>query len=468
MERILVLMKASSWADASQALTSARENALYPKRLTFALLLRQDATQQELTNMADFGPMQYLVTQAASFAEMESLWRGERFIALTHAAMRFDRFWDVRLQHALGACHAEDAQAVLTGFLPAEDDPIGAVCPVAAEALTDGFTLHFGHGLPLKMAAAPMEGVFLHPDFFFARAGFVRVMAQAKTNDFLWAMTCGWQVFTLNTPVITLTQDLPVAPVALHPEEEGMERLKEEYGVDWENGTLSPAAKRGLKGDMLDVALRVTPLVKLREQWRRRRNQKSDLTPLCVTVCPEEMDAETTHWLQQLAKMKDLSLLCYAQGSQLRDIADFHPNVLEYKARYALALPEGKTLFSRASILCAARDRVLSGTHYIYLAPDAVRYPLYSGMALPWKRLCDDRIVMAKVQGKLDLSMVIVPDALLKPFLEETQEQLRQQMAAGNMPQSESILWEGVIREHPEWFTFYTLPVEKQLFTKLL
>lgn len=258
MERILVLMKASSWADASQALTSARENALYPKRLTFALLLRQDATQQELTNMANFGPMQYLVTQAASFAEMESLWRGERFIALTHAAMRFDRFWDVRLQHALGACHAEDEQAVLTGFLPAENDPIGAVCPVAAEALTDGFTLHFGHGLPLKMAAAPMEGVFLHPDFFFARAGFVRVMAQAKTNDFLWAMTCGWQVFTLNTPVITLTQDLPVAPLALHPEEEGMERLKEEYGVDWESGTLSPVAKRGLKGDTLDVALRDT------------------------------------------------------------------------------------------------------------------------------------------------------------------------------------------------------------------
>lgn len=468
MERILVLMKASSWADASQALTLARENALYPKRLTFALLLQREATEQEKTNMADFGPMLYLVTEQATFAEMESLWRGERFIALTHAAMRFGRFWDVRLLHALGACQAEDAQAVLTGFLPAEDDPIGAVCPVAAKALTDGFTLHFGHGLPLKMAAAPMEGLFLHPDFFFARAGFVRVMAQAKTPDFLWAMARGWQVFTLHAPIITLTQDLPLAPLTLHPEDEGMTRLCDEYGVNWLEGTLSPAAKRGLKSDTLDVALRVTPLVKAREQLRRQRNQKSDLTPLCVTVCPAEMDAETKHWLRQLTQMKDVSLLCYAQGNQLREIADFHPNVLEYKTRYALALPEGKTVFSRAAILCAARDRVLSGTHYVYIAPDAVRYPLYSGLALPWKRLCNDKIVMAKVQGQLDMSMVIVPDALLKPLLEETQERLRQQMAQGQAPQSESVLWELVIRDHPDWFTFYALPVEKQLFTKLL
>ena len=149
-------------------------------------------------------------------------------------------------------------------------------------------------------------------------------------------------------------------------------------------------------------------------------------------------------------------------------MAEFHPNVLEYKPRYALPMPSGTPLFSRAAMLSAARDRVLSSTHYIWMAPDCVRYPLYTGMALPWKRLCGEKIVLASVRNRLDLSMVVVPDKQIKPLMSAIGEQLRALLAAGTIPETEEALWAGIVKEHPDWFEFRALPVEKQLFTLLL
>ena len=154
---------------------------------------------------------------------------------------------------------------------------------------------------------------------------------------------------------------------------------------------------------------------------------------------------------------------------KLREVAEFHPNVLEYKPRYALPMPTGKPpLFSRAAMLSAARDRVLSSTHYIWMAPDCVRYPLYTGMALPGKRLCGEKIVLASVRNRLDLSMVVVPDKQIKPRMSAIGEQLRALLAAGTIPETEETLWAGFVKEHPDWFEFRALPVEKQLFTFLL
>ena len=38
MERILILMQAANWAEATEALTSARENALHRNALSYALV----------------------------------------------------------------------------------------------------------------------------------------------------------------------------------------------------------------------------------------------------------------------------------------------------------------------------------------------------------------------------------------------------------------------------------------------
>jgi len=469
MERILILMQAANWAEATEALTSARENALHRNALSYALVLPEAPTSPEECNMAAFGTLQYLVSPEMTFAAMETLWHGERYALLAHPAMRFERDWEKKLLRALNDCPVENAQAVLTGYLPAQDDPIGAVCPVAAERIDPDGTLCFAHGMPLTLAAHPMPGAFWHPDFFFARAGFIRAMAQGSGTAFLRAMVQGWQCCTLNQPVITLTHDLPVPPVRIEPQEDGLAQLKEEYGVDFAAGTLSAAAKRGLKSNSLDMTLAVTPLMRIKSAVQRRRRKRTDPMPLCVTVCPASLDEEGMHWLRQLTQMQDLALLCYAEGLKLREVAEFHPNVLEYKPRYALPMPTGKpSLFSRAAMLSAARDRVLSSTHYIWMAPDCVRYPLYTGMALPWKRLCGEKIVLASVRNRLDLSMVVVPDKQIKPLMSAIGEQLRALLAAGTIPETEETLWAGIVKEHPDWFEFRVLPVEKQLFTFLL
>lgn len=460
MERILILLQAESWANAAEALQSAKDNAFRSDALTYALTLPDDPTEQEKRCMAEFGAMQYLVSAEMTFADMESLWQGERYVLHAHPAMRFCRGWEHALLNALNSCGTE--QAVLTGYLPAEDDPIGAVCPVAAERL-DGTALHFSHGLPLKQAAHPMAGLFLHPDFFFAPAGFVRIMAQQSGTLTTRLLHSIWQVFTLHVPVIEVTQDLPVPPETLDPES------ADAVGIDLSAGAIPQHVRRGFKADTLDVPLNVSPLMKLTEAWKRRQERKhGKLVPLCVTVCTEELDEEGTHWLRQLTQMADLSLLCYTVSSRVREIAQFHPNVLEYKDRYALKREGKAPLFSRAAVLSAARDRVLSGTHYVWIAPDCVRYPLYAGLALKWREICSPEIVLARVQGKLDLSMIVVPDERLKSLLDAMDESLRAMASAGNPPESEDALWDAVVSAHPDWFAFFAMPVEKQLFTKLL
>lgn len=44
MERILILMQAANWAEATEALTSARENALHRNALSYALVLPEAPT----------------------------------------------------------------------------------------------------------------------------------------------------------------------------------------------------------------------------------------------------------------------------------------------------------------------------------------------------------------------------------------------------------------------------------------
>lgn len=97
MERILILMQAANWAEATEALTSARENALHRNALSYALVLPEAPTSPEECNMAAFGALQYLVSPEMTFAAMETLWHGERYALLAHPAMRFERDWEKKL-----------------------------------------------------------------------------------------------------------------------------------------------------------------------------------------------------------------------------------------------------------------------------------------------------------------------------------------------------------------------------------
>ena len=109
MERILILMQAANWAEATEALTSARENALHRNALSYALVLPEAPTSPEKCNMAAFGALRYLVSPEMTFAAMETLWHGERYALLAHPAMRFERDWEKKLLRALNDCPVENA-----------------------------------------------------------------------------------------------------------------------------------------------------------------------------------------------------------------------------------------------------------------------------------------------------------------------------------------------------------------------
>ena len=200
MDRILILMAAAEFSDAQTALYSARENASEPAALSYGVTLTVEPDAEANAAMAALPQLQFLCPEEDAWRSMPALWQGEGYVLMAHPAMRFTRGWDKALLRELASCAApvkkpsplpradqEDAPVpagmgqVLTGFLPVREDPLDAVCPVAADALTVDGTLTFRHGVPLRYAERALRGPFLHPDFCFGPAGFFRAMAEADS-----------------------------------------------------------------------------------------------------------------------------------------------------------------------------------------------------------------------------------------------------------------------------------------------
>lgn len=467
MDRILVLMRTPTFSRAYEALRSAKSAAAKLQALSWGLSLREPPTPADEVNMADFDLLWHVEGLTDLAEEVAALHRGERYILVAHPDMRFRRGWDQALPRILE--RLTDPQPILTGYLPTPHDPFGAVCTVAADCFGADGRLYFRHGYPLIHARTPMPGPFLHPDFLFARAGTLR-MLRGEGPLTLRASAIRATLSTLNRVLITVEQDLEVPPLSIPPESPAYETLREEFGVNAAERTLSSAARHGLKMEGLDVPTRVPPLVVMREGLRSLRSRRQKVQPLCVTVCRADLSEDGLHWLRQLADMKAVSLMCFADPTQMRAVSAFHPNVMTYRERYGLLppIPEAKPLFSRAGLLSAARDRVLTGSHYVWLDPDCVRVPMYPGTALNWPKVCQKEIVLAKVGGRLDLSMIVVPDARLKPLQTALSDAMLALTRSSGVVPGEEQLWAQVVLAHPDWFSFQVFPVRRQLFTALL
>lgn len=88
MERILILMQAANWAEATEALTSARENALHRNALSYALVLPEAPTSPK--SIWRRSGRCHIIVSPKDFCAMETLWHGERYALLAHPAMRFE------------------------------------------------------------------------------------------------------------------------------------------------------------------------------------------------------------------------------------------------------------------------------------------------------------------------------------------------------------------------------------------
>lgn len=515
MDRILILMSANDYADAQQALSSAKAAAKAPGQLSWGLCFLEEPTADELAAMEALGAVQYSCPAEDAWESMPLLWRGESHVLMANPAMRFLPGWDAALLRALQLCTKDAARRVnaeaatdeeaealldsgvsfrcaLTGYLPMREDPLNAVYPVAADSFDEDGLLHFHHGAPLRYAEQPEMTPFLHPEFCFAPASFFRQLAEGEEPLFMRAFRHGWTLYTLHQPVMNTVWSVGVPPCYIAPRHDLQAEFAAETGVSFAGRLLSAPSRRGALAaddeDQPHKALRVPLSLRAKERlrlWLRDggewlRELKSDLkkqkyvrlTPKCVSLCMADMEEEGLYWLRKhLAPLKDLHLMVYAAPTLVRQIAEFLPDVHEYKPRYGLDLPVDDpsviALLSKAALLAVTRNRYLTNSHYIWIDADCVRYPLYERTVFDWQQLCTDRIVIATIQGVPDTSMFAVPERLVLTLAREFEARCLTLLSQrGSLP-TETELWQLIIRENPDWFELIPTVAKRQLFPRL-
>ena len=63
-----------------------------------------------------------------------------------------------------------------------------------------------------------------------------------------------------------------------------------------------------------------------------------------------------------------------------------------------------------------------------------------------------DKIVIASVAQTPDPSMIVVPEAMLKPLCQEITRLCTESLARNRVLPQESALWQMLLKEKPEWF----------------
>lgn len=477
MDRILLLMAAPEYADAYAALHSARQSAAAPEALSFGLTLDGEPDEESLTDMAALGIVQYLCPAEDPWTAMPRLWHGEGYVLVAHPAMRFTKGWDRELLRELRACRPGlMLTCALTGFLPVREDPLGSVCPVAADEFTGADELTFQHGMPLRFTAGPTRGPFLHPDFCFAPAGFFRAVAEGEEPLFMRAFRAGWELYTLHRPIIRLLYDVPVAPCRIPPTHDLQEAFSQLFGVSFASRLLTAQARRGMLTADVKLQEQVPLRLRMRETYRQqkwviRRKFKRHavkIEPRCVTMFTSRMEEETLRWFKQLATLRNLPLVAWVEPLLLRQIAEFLPSVHEFRAHHMMELPvERRELLeplSKTTVIAAARDKYLTPSHYVWMDPDCIRFPVYDRSFFDWEPICTDKIVMAMVGGVPDTTMFVIPEKLVLSIARDLQARALTLLEQRGQLPDETELWTLAIHENPDWFSLVALPVRGQLF----
>lgn len=486
MDRILLLMAVQAYEQAEAALRSARDNAASSSRISYGLSLQAEPDAAAQAAMRSLGSVQFLCPGGSSWEDVEALWQGEGYVLLAHPAMSFTRNWDMQLLRALRQCRRESRfSAVLTGYLPRKQDPVDAVCPVAAEGFDAQGRLCFQRGTPLRYALAPQKSAFLHPDFCFAPSAFFREMRQEEGPLFLSAFRRKWELYTLHRPLIHISDDMRMEPCEVSAggeQDTSLSRFERRFGLRFATRQLTPMVRQGVFTADLTFPTRVPYAVRGQEALRELLRRKGSVSPLCVTAylsMPVEgpnMHEQYQCWFGYLSALKNLSLLCYGDSDTTRRIMPMHPNVLEFKPRYGLPvegqLPPEETMnyikLSKPFILARSREKFLNHSHYVWMDYGYLRYPVYERASIDWANVCGNRIVLAIVNGVPDASMLVVPDAMLLTLCREIAALCEQELnGSGRLPQ-ETDLWLTLIREHGDWFELVELPGHRELFTLAL
>ena len=477
MDRIQLILQGTGCEDCLGAMESAKEAAARPERISFGLALLNEPDKAGLAELKKIGQVRYLCPETDKWRSMPQLWQGEGYVLMGHQAMHFDRHWDRKLLHLLKQLQKGRREPVLlTGCLPRTIELIDAVSPVAAEGFDDEGQLCLTRGTPLRYATTPIRSAFIHPDFCFGKAeAFQRLTGNLEPRD-LTAFCERMDAFTLHKPVIRLEWDDPLPPMPLMEEMDGADRFAAHFGIDLKNGAISPLAMDGIFYADANFPSHVPLAVRIQEWLRRQGNRRSRIDPLCVTAwltMPENPDIDRTMVrLRRLGAIRDLTLLCYVDNETVRRVARSHPNVMEYKGRYGLPMtsrmrPQDLPRYARLSrpfLLAQSREKFLTHSHYIWMDMDYLSYPVYEGAALDWETICTERIVLAQVNGKPDMSMIVVPEGRLLTLCHEITALCENWVLRTGCLPDDREMWKLLMKEHPDWFRLIDLPGERELF----
>lgn len=480
MTRILILLSARNWEEAAGAVYSASQTAADPVRLSFGLSLAEEPTMEEQSAMREAGAIQYVAPGLTPWQDMEILWQGESCVLAAHQAMRFSKLWDRTLLRTLGYCQRADGyNSVLTGYLPRAVDPVDAVSPVAARRFDRQGRLHFQRGTPLRYARHPQRGAFVHPDFCFGPSAFFRSMSRERGPLFLAACQNKWNIYTLHRPVLRMLWDEEIPPADLRGWDgmPGARRFETRFGVKPAQKQLSAMARCGLFTPDLSFATRVPMMVRMQEAFRNLDNRMSPVEALCVTAWLKTpgtpLDEQRMLCFRRLSAMKNMRLTCFTDASSAHRVMLSHPDVLEYKRRYGLPVPDEAMLqnlpnyvrLCKPFMLAQLRERELACSHYVWIDFDYMRYPAYDRAAMDWETVCGSRIVMATVEDEMDPSMFSVPQEMLEGLCRQITALCRESLAEGRPLMEEKRLWARLRELHPDWFTLLPMPGERELLS---
>ena len=139
MERLLMLMQASSFSRVRETMAEAFRTASVPSKLTVGLLLTELPGEEELEIMKNTKGLMYLVEPGTVWEKVHRFWQGEAFVLMLSCDAVFTPSWDRELQQMQ---QKTGDRGILTGILPWPGDPVDAVYSIAGEKL-EGRTLHF-------------------------------------------------------------------------------------------------------------------------------------------------------------------------------------------------------------------------------------------------------------------------------------------------------------------------------------
>ncbi|MBQ8536981.1 MAG: hypothetical protein IJ461_06210 [Clostridia bacterium] len=471
MEKILIMLPGSNAQAAYDTLESAVKNACYPQRLRLALAL-EDSQQERFKALAP-----------ASFGEREklfALWQGEEYALLIPQGTIFERHWDLQLVAA--HLRLKDDQALLTGWLPRPQDPFGPM-PVAAQGFDEAGRLCFQPGTPMCYCSSAQRCAFIHPAFMFAPAAFFKQKKEWEEPLFLAAFEGGWQPYTLPVaalghPQMPSPEPFDVKSLPPWQPKDPMGQFEKEYALDLMARRLSSAARLGLYTPDLQYDMQPPPHIQAREGLRRVALRKGQPSPLFVTAfremaCPvKHLSGEYESWFRHLARLKELPLLLYAKGGPARRARKHFSNMYEYQQRYGLPLeriwtPEEDLLqfkAGKAFLLSRTMASHPHHTHYAWIDFGYQRWPLYARTAFDWRPLCDDVIHLARVEGRIDPSLIVVPRELASFLCEEVLHEVAQGLESGGLPAEEEMLL-SIAQRSPREFMLHDLDRKRGLLS---